>query len=192
VRDEGGSRSGADAMTPEAVIGFWFDELTPEDWFTKSDETDARIADRLGAAAEAAAAGALDHWAETPEGALALVILLDQCPRNLHRDSARAFAQDAKALTVADAAVDRGFDERLPKEQRFFLYMPFEHSEDLADQDRCVALFEAYGNERYLDYAKRHRAVIARFGRFPHRNPDLGRESTQEELDYLEGRDEPF
>ena len=110
-----------EARTPEAVIGFWFDELTPDDWFTKSDATDAKIADRLGPAAEAAAAGALDHWAETPEGALALVLLLDQCPRNLYRDSGRAFAQDAKALAVAKAALAGGFDEALAGMSEFIV-----------------------------------------------------------------------
>lgn len=187
-RDGGRDRG----MTPEAVHDFWFGALTPEDWFTKSDKTDARIASTLGVAAEAAAAGDLDNWAETAEGALALVILLDQCPRNLHRGSGRAFACDAKALAIAKAALARGFDRAIAKERQFFFYMPFEHSEILADQDRSVALFAAYGNARYLDYAERHRAVIARFGRFPHRNPELGRDSTQEELDYLKGRDEPF
>lgn len=179
-------------LNPQDVVRFWFDELTPEQWFKQDDEVDAMIAARFKPAVEQAAASELDDWADTPEGTLGLLILLDQFTRNIYRDSAQAFAQDAKARAITKAALARGFDQKLPMKCRMFVYLPLEHSEDLADQDLCVALCEAMGNENYLDYAKRHRVVIARFGRFPHRNAVLGREPTQEERDYLEGRDTPF
>jgi uncharacterized protein (DUF924 family) len=135
-----------------------------------------------------AASGALDHLQETAEGALALALLLDQLPRNLYRGDARAFATDAKARAVADAAIARGFDQALAPFKRWFLYLPFEHSEDLADQDRSVALHAALGPDHAvaLKYAESHRAVIHRFGRFPHRNAVLGRASTAEELAFIE------
>ncbi|MEZ5670464.1 MAG: DUF924 family protein [Alphaproteobacteria bacterium] len=185
-------RPGGEGLTPAAVLDFWFGELTHEDWFRGGARVDRMVADRFAGPAADAAAGRLDHWADTADGALALVLLLDQFPRNLHRDSAGAFAQDAKARAVADAALARGFDRAVAAARRPFLYLPFEHSEALADQDRSVALFAAHGDAEMLDYAERHRAVIARFGRFPHRNPVLGRTPTAEDTAYLAGRDEPF
>ena len=182
----------ARTLAPDAVLHFWFHELSPLQWFRGGVPVDNAIKARFGAAVELAAAGAYDHWAETADGALALLLLLDQFPRNLYRDSAQAFAQDAKARAVCKAALDAGFDQALPEKRRGFVYLPLEHSEDLADQEHSVELFDALGDETMADYARRHLAVIARFGRFPHRNPVLGRQSTQEEQDYLEGRDEPF
>ena len=179
-------------LSPGDVLGFWFDELTPEEWFRGSPDLDDRIRFRFADAVERAMAGEFDPWTATPDGALALVLLLDQVPRNIHRDSASAFAQDAKARAVAKAAIDAGFDKARTVPQRIFLYLPLEHSEDLADQERSLALFESLGDPVQADYARRHHAVIARFGRFPHRNPVLGRPSTAEELDYLKDRDEPF
>lgn len=179
-------------LKPEAVLRFWFEELTPEQWFRSSADLDETMRTRFGAWLEPAREGALDDWATSPDGALALLVLLDQLPRNVHRNSALAFASDAKARAVANVAIAAGFDRKVPPERRTFFYLPLEHSENLADQKRSVALFEALGNAEQLDYAHRHHAVIARFGRFPHRNPMLGRDSTAEELAYLEGRDEPF
>ena len=127
----------------------------------------------------------LDSMANDPQGCLALIILLDQFSRNMFRGSAQAFAADEKALAHARTAVERGLDQQLPPFQRTFVYLPFEHSESLADQDRSVALFEALGDENTYDYAVRHRDIIVRFGRFPHRNVILGRESTPEELEFL-------
>lgn len=118
----------------------------------------------------------------SPEEALAAILLFDQMPRNMFRGDPRSFATDSLARDIAAAAVDRGFDARLTEERRIFLYLPFEHSEELADQDRSVALFEAIGNDFYTDFARKHRDVIARFGRFPHRNEVLGRPSTEEEI----------
>jgi uncharacterized protein (DUF924 family) len=165
-------------------------------WFEKDAAFDAAIRERFLTLYEAAAAGALEAWHETPEGCLALCLLLDQVPRNLFRNDPRAFATDAAARDVARYALDRGFDQALLPVQRCFFYLPFEHSEDLADQDRCVALFaalpEADWKPRTVDYAERHRDVIRRYGRFPHRNAALGRQSTTAEQDYLAQPDAGF
>ncbi|HET6468179.1 MAG TPA: DUF924 family protein [Geminicoccaceae bacterium] len=174
------------------VLDFWFGERASALWFEKDPAFDAEIRERFLALVEAAAAGAHDDWLETPEGALALVVLLDQFPRNMHRGRPAAFAHDARAREVAAAALARGHDRALPAAQRSFLYLPFEHSEDLVDQDRSVALFRALGDPVGLDYAVRHREIVARFGRFPHRNAILGRASTPEEEVFLEGPQSSF
>jgi len=154
-------------------------------WFEVDPAFDAEVARRFAADLEKAAAGAHDAMAAAPDGALALTILLDQFPRNIHRGTPSAFAYDGKALSVARRALDAGHDRALPAFQRGFLYLPFEHSEEIADQERSVDLFRAHGDATMFDYAIRHRDVIARFGRFPHRNAILGRESTPEEADFL-------
>lgn len=178
------------------VLDFWFGApASPErgrprkPWFEKSDAFDAEIRVRFGATQAAAAAGALDHWRRTPLAALALVVALDQFPRNLFRGDARAFASDAKALDVARELIDRGFDAAMVPVERCFAYLPFEHAEDLAMQRRAIALFARLGSDRWgestQDYARRHYNVIARFGRFPHRNAALGRASTPAEAEFL-------
>jgi uncharacterized protein (DUF924 family) len=180
----------------EKILAFWFGaqegldrEATRKRWFSKNPAFDAQIRDRFLADHEAAAAGVLARWAESARGALALIITLDQFPRNLFRDTPRAFATDAKALQVAQDAVRRELDRELPATERLFVYLPFEHSEDLAAQERSVELITQLEGEpdmaSVIDYARRHRAVIARFGRFPHRNRILGRASTAEELAFL-------
>lgn len=176
-----------------ALIDFWFGPADDPDregfrkwWFEKNDSVDAALRERFGAAHDRALAGGFDGWLGAPEPALALALLLDQIPRNIHRGSARAFAADSKAVTVADAALAKGHDKALPATWRMFLYLPFEHSESLADQDRSMALFTALGNDKLLDYARQHRDIIARFGRFPHRNALLGRESTADEAAFLQ------
>lgn len=181
--------------TAQDVLDFWFDEANQAHWFAADAAFDARIRTRFGAAVEAAAAGRLDDWAATPAGWLALLILLDQCPRNLYRGDARAWAQDVRAQRVALSGLARGDDRQLPPLRRVFAYLPLEHAEDRALQQRSVALFEAlcadvpaeqrlrFGD--FLDYARRHGEVIARFGRFPHRNAALGRPGTPEEMHYL-------
>jgi uncharacterized protein (DUF924 family) len=174
-----------DVATPEEVLTFWFEDCSWEDWFTKSDAFDATLRARFAANHAAAAAGDLDGWAETPAGRLALLIVLDQFSRNLHRDDARAFAQDEAALVVARRALAAGDHARAPAEHCLFLYLPFEHSETMADQKLCGALYAGLGNAEWVDYAYRHEVIIARFGRFPHRNAVLGRESTPEELEFL-------
>jgi uncharacterized protein (DUF924 family) len=178
---------------PSEVIDFWFAPDTKEKWFKPTPEFDQAIRDRFGALHDQAAAGALGAWEATPEGCLALLILLDQFPRNMFRGDAGSFATDATARAVANRAIEAGHDRATAKERRDFFYLPFEHSEDLEDQHRAVALFAAHANTGdNVKWAERHLAVIERFGRFPHRNEVLGRDSTAEEIDYLEGRDEPF
>jgi len=168
------------------VLGFWFGPGMAARWFVSDPAFDAEVKARLGQAAEAAARGELDHWAETPEGSLALVLLLDQVPRNLHRGDARAFHGDAAARAVTRRALEAGFDRELPQAQRLFLYLPLEHSEALTDQEDCCRLIEELSdNPDWADYARQHRDIVARFGRFPHRNVVLGRESTSEEQDFL-------
>jgi uncharacterized protein (DUF924 family) len=157
-----------------------------EAWFKADDAFDAKIRASFLGDFEAAARGDLDAMAERPEGALALIILLDQFPRNMFRGSARAFAADPKALSIAEATVARGLDQSLLVIERTFVYLPYEHSERLEDQDRSVALYEALGDAESLDYAVQHRVIIQRFGRFPHRNAVLGRDSTPEEAAFLQ------
>lgn len=169
----------------EAVLDFWFGECSEQDWFQKSDAFDATLQERFAAVHDAACAGALDHWGESPKGRLALLILLDQMSRNLHRGDARAFAQDGKAIALARRALAEGDHVGATRDERLFLYLPFEHSENPADQDLCMALFSALGDDRLTDFAERHKVIIDRFGRFPHRNAVLGRESTPEEIDFL-------
>jgi len=180
--------------TEDALIGeildFWFGapdadgEYPPrETWWKPDPAHDAECAERFGGACALAASGDLDTWAENAEGCLALVLL--QFSRNVHRGTAGAFAGDARARDVARHALERGFDAGLATAQRLFLYLPFEHSEDMADQDRAVALISALSNGQWADYAERHRVIIARFGRFPHRNAVLGRTSTDEEIAFL-------
>lgn len=174
------------AATIEGVLSFWFDEHTVEDWFTKSPAFDRACRERLAELSARAASGALDHWRDSPEGCVALCILLDQVPRNLHRDDARAFATDAIAREITRHALSRGLAEHLPQVQRMFLYLPLEHSESLDDQELCVRLMgELDQDPAWRDYSVRHRDIIARFGRFPHRNAILGRDSTPEEVEFL-------
>ncbi len=177
-----------DELTPEAVLSFWFSEAVKPKWFKPDEAFDAELKERFGPALNEVRSGQLDAWAETPAGALARIILLDQIPRNIYRGSPDAFASDAQALAAAKQAVSRGFDAGLSPEGRQFLYLPFMHSENLADQDEGMALYAALGLDEPLDYMRQHRDVIARFGRFPHRNEILGRSSTAEELAFL---DEP-
>jgi uncharacterized protein (DUF924 family) len=180
-------------MTPEEVLEFWFvgDPATyRREWFEKHDAFDAAC-QRFADALRDAKSGKFDRWEETPRGALALIILLDQFSRNLHRNSPEAFAADAKARDIARATIVRNFDLALGPMERMFIYLPFEHSEDLADQDAAVRLYTLLGEEM-VQYAEDHRAVIRRFGRFPRRNAALGRTSTREELDYLAQPDSKF
>jgi uncharacterized protein (DUF924 family) len=168
---------------PEDIVGFWR-EAGQKRWFKTDPEFDALIRERFLKTHEQAAAGKLAHWEETAKGALALVILLDQFSRNMFRGEARAFASDARARAIAERAIARGFDRMVPFGRNFF-YLPYMHSENLADQDRCIALFEAAGDAESVKHAKAHHDLIRRFGRFPFRNESLGRTSTPEEKKYL-------
>lgn len=175
------------AGKPEDVLAFWFAAGMEARWFKADEAFDQEVRQALLPLHEQAAAGRLDHWQESAPGALALVILLDQVPRNLFRGEARAFATDARALAATKRALEKGFDAELRQVERVFLYLPLEHCEDLADQELCVRLVGALDeNPEWRDYARRHRDVIARFGRFPHRNAVLGRETTPEEAAFLQ------
>lgn len=178
--------------TPGAVLDFWFGESSEEDWFKKSDAFDATLRERFAKTHAAASGGELDGWMDTPDGRLALLILLDQMSRNLYRDGARAFAQDSKAISIARRALAEGDHVGASRDRRLFLYLPFEHSENPADQALCMALFTALGDDRLTDFAERHKVIIDRFGRFPHRNAVLGRESTAEEIAFLEQPNSSF
>jgi uncharacterized protein (DUF924 family) len=189
---------------PEALLAFWFGgepllgaalDARSRIWFTADPAFDAELRARFGPLVEDAAAGALDAWAATPRGRLALILLLDQLPRNLHRGQARAFATDPQALAWALSGIDAGMDRALAPIERTFFYLPLQHAEDLAIQERQIAAYAALAREAppeltralegNLEYARLHRDLIARFGRFPHRNRALGRAHTAEEKRYL-------
>ena len=171
--------------TPETVLDFWFNELSTKDWFVKSEAIDRRITERFAELHLAQSRSVPDAWRASPEARLARIIVLDQFPRNMYRGSPLSFATDGLALKAAKAAIAVGADAAVSADRRIFFYMPFEHAEDLAEQNRAVALCEALGNANYLDYARQHQAIIEPYGRFPHRNPILGRPSTPEEEAYL-------
>ena len=170
--------------SPETILAFWR-EAGPDKWFTRDDAFDADIREKFLATYEAAAAGKLSAWEATADGALALAIVLDQFPRNMFRGDARCYATDPLARQVANRALKCGYDQDVPAEERRFLFLPFMHSEEMADQRRCVALYREAGDDD-LKYAERHADIIRRFGRFPHRNALLGRATTPEEQAYLD------
>ena len=189
---------------PNTVLAYWFGapgsaaDIAARQgklWFGKLPENDRDITARFSSTLEAASSGMLDHWAGTPHGRLALVIVLDQFPHHVHRDTPLAFSQDAKSLALSVDALALGEDKQLAPIERVFLYLPLEHAESVSVQDLSVALYtrlagEAAESERalfdnFLDYARKHRDVVARFGRFPHRNAILGRPSTPEETEFL-------
>jgi uncharacterized protein (DUF924 family) len=174
------------SASPESVLAFWR-AAGAKKWFTKDTSFDDDIRSRFLATYEAAASGALAEWEATPEGALALTIVLDQFPRNMFRGNARTYAADPVARAVADRALARGFDKAMTVADAQFFYLPFEHSEDLVDQERCCDLFRAAGDAEALRWAELHADIIRRFGRFPHRNPILGRATTPEEQAFLDG-----
>ncbi len=191
------------SVSPADVLDFWFGPPGSEEhgkpreaWFVKDDVFDEDIRTRFGAAVEAAIIGGFEDWRDSFEGSLALVILLDQFPRNLFRGSRRSFAGDARAREVASGAIERKFHETASSVQVVFYFLPFEHSEDLADQERCMALFNnlpaSPEKENWLLYAQKHYDVIEKYGRFPHRNVVLGRENTPAEDDYLAQPDAGF
>jgi uncharacterized protein (DUF924 family) len=175
----------AGICTPEEVLSFWFDELQPQDWFKSHPELDSRCEQRFRATRLELARAVPAEWRATAKSRLATVILFDQMPRNMYRGTPLAFATDGLALREAILALQAGADIGLSVDQRSFLYLPFEHSENLVDQARSVTLFTDLGDARHLDYAIRHCEVIRQFGRFPHRNTILGRVSTPAEVTFL-------
>lgn len=170
---------------PLEVLRFWFEELDPADWWKSSDALDARIREQFGSLHAAASRMELHCWRCEPAGRLAEVIVLDQFSRNLYRDRPEAFAQDGAALALAQEAVSCGDDQRVTTAQRSFFYLPFMHSESALIHARAVELFAQPGLEGNLEYELKHRAIIERFGRYPHRNAALGRTSSAEELAFL-------
>ncbi|MCK5166337.1 MAG: DUF924 domain-containing protein [Rhodospirillaceae bacterium] len=169
----------------ESVLAFWFDETETKQWFIKDADFDATIEKRFGGLHAEAARGELDSWCDSAKGSLALVILLDQFSRNIFRGDPRTFSTDAKALDISKMAIANGYDGEVEENARGFFYLPFEHSENIADQERAIELFSKMGNKNLLEWAEKHKVIIERFGRFPHRNEVLGRESTPEELQFL-------
>ncbi len=174
------------------ILSFWFGDPNSPDygnsksfWFQSTPPLDLEIRENFEDVYKQAINNDLDSLMETPEGCLALIILLDQFPRNMYRGTSQAFASDPKALDVAKFALSEGFDQNLSSFQKMFLYLPFEHSENLKDQEKSVELFKALNDEEGLEYAIQHRDIITRFGRFPHRNSILGRINTPEELLFL-------
>ena len=192
------------ADQPESVLAFWFGapgsaaEIAGRQgklWFGKSPANDQTVIERFAAMLAAATAGQLDHWTDTPRGRLALVIVLDQFPHHIYRDRPQAFATDPQSLALSLAALESGEDRQLAPIERVFLYLPLEHAESLEMQERSVSLYERLAREasaseralfdNFLDYARKHRDVVARFGRFPHRNAILGRASSPDEVEFL-------
>jgi uncharacterized protein (DUF924 family) len=172
-------------VRPEAVINFWFEETDPEFWWKKDAGFDQLIDERFEIAHHMATQGALASWRETPLGRLAEIIVLDQFSRNLYRDSPLAFAYDEQALALAEEAIQAHADEELETKQKIFLYLPFMHSESRKSHETALTLFKTPGLEPNYDFEVKHKEIIDRFGRYPHRNEILGRESTQEEIEFL-------
>jgi uncharacterized protein (DUF924 family) len=175
----------APPVTPHHVLTFWHD-AGPKKWFTKDAAFDDEVRARFLPMYEAAAAGELAAWEDTPQGALALAVVLDQFPRNMFRNDARTYAADPLARAVAERAIARGFDQQIALTDRQFFYLPFEHSEALADQERCVALCRATGDDELVKWAVLHADIIRKFDRFPHRNAILGRATTPQEQAFLD------
>lgn len=172
-------------VTPDDVLQFWFSPETQPKWFAKDDALDAEIRRRFSVFYEHIRDGAHADWKDSPRGLLALVIVLDQFPRNMFRGSPQAFASDDIALTLAELGIAKGFNVRLSPEERMFLYMPLQHAEKMDVQEQSVARFAELEIDYALNYAREHRDIISRFGRFPHRNAVLGRTSSPEETEFL-------
>ncbi len=174
------------------IHDFWFVEAGPDKWWKKDAAFDDVIGQRFGTLVVEAVAGYLDSWAESPKGALALILLLDQFPRNIYRDTPGAFASDEKAKNLTLLALENDYLDDLSENEHCFFILPLEHSEDLKDQELCVSLFEAMGNKNDLNYAHAHKEIIEKFGRFPHRNSILRRKNTPEEEEYLKDPEAGF
>ncbi|KAK1737504.1 DUF924 domain-containing protein [Skeletonema marinoi] len=178
------------SSSADEVLKFWFEDLSPQQWFIQSDQVDTTIRNKFLDTHNKAAAGELDNWRKDARGSLAEIIILDQFSRNLYRNTPQAFAQDGMALVLAQEAIGKGFEDDLSTEQVQFLYLPFMHSESLVIHERAVELYTALGMN--LEFEMKHKAIIERFGRYPHRNAILERESTPEEIEFLKGPDSSF
>ncbi|MFV5490327.1 DUF924 family protein [Acinetobacter sp. ASP199] len=179
-------------MNYQDILDFWFSAETQPNWFTKSDQFDQSLTEQFSGILEQASQAELWSWRKTAEGRLAEIIVLDQFSRNIFRGTARAFAQDSLALALAQEAISLDLDKQLSPEQRAFLYMPFMHSESRLIHEYALKLFQRLGNPSNLEYEIKHKIIIERFGRYPHRNQILGRESTEEELSFLTQPDSSF
>lgn len=175
-------------MNPNQIIDYWYSDEMRKHWFASTPELDTEIKSNYQAVWECAGSGQLDEWKTTPEGCLALAIILDQLPLNMFRGEPRSFKTEIKAIEIAIFAVDNGFDKKISSDKLPFLFMPLMHSEKLEHQELSVKLFEQHDLQSNLKFAKHHRDIVKKFGRFPHRNKILGRESTKEELEYLESK----
>ncbi|MCB1735078.1 MAG: DUF924 domain-containing protein [Gammaproteobacteria bacterium] len=178
-----------DSVTPRSILEFWYSTALRTHWFGGSPHIDTEITERFEPIWLAARDGKLDDWAQTPEGALALVIILDQFPLNMYRGKALSFSTEARSREIAAQAIAADLDNHLTSEQKLFLYMPYMHSESLADQARSIELFTKAGMREQLPWAEHHQRIVQRFGRFPHRNAPLGRASTPEETAWLNSDD---
>ncbi len=174
------------------VLNFWYQELKPQDWFIKSSELDLKIENRFLDALEKTIAGEYSSWRESAHGALAQVIVLDQFSRNIFRDSPKSFAQDPLALAISQEAIRRQYDVELMPSEKAFLYMPFMHSESVKMHEIAVRLFSQEGLENNLEFEYKHKKIIDKFGRYPHRNKILGRQSTLEEEEFLKTPNSSF
>lgn len=173
----------------QEILDFWFSDQVRKLWFSSTEEFDALLRERYLSLWQQACRGELEHWMESPGGCLALVILLDQFPLNMFRGEARSYSSEAQSRDVARYAIQHNFDRDLDPRQRAFLYMPFMHSEELADQKRALELFAQPGLEDNLRFARHHHDIVERFGRFPHRNQALGRDSSAAEIEYLSSKE---
>ncbi|GHG03302.1 DUF924 family protein [Thalassotalea marina] len=176
----------------QEIIHFWFVETTPAQWWQKDTAFDLLIEQRFAHVHHQAKLGELSSWRETALGSLAEIIILDQFSRNIYRDKPAAFAQDPMALTLAQVAISKGFDLTLPETERSFLYLPFMHSESKLIHKHALSLYQALGNEQNLEFECKHKAIIDQFGRYPHRNTILGRQSTPEEVEFLKEPNSSF
>lgn len=177
-------------MDYKEVLKFWFEDTEPQKYWMKDKEFDRQIKSKFGEIHKLASEGGLASWREEPDSSLAEIIILDQFSRNIYRDSPKAFENDSMALTLAEEAVEKGFDNLIDKSRLLFLYLPYMHSENRGVHKRAVELFLNKGLD--MEYELKHKAIIDRFGRYPHRNDILGRESTPEELEFLKGPDSSF
>jgi len=177
------------AITPRHIIEFWYSERMRPRWFSSTPELDAEIRSKYENLWLQAGKGALEDWKESPEGCLALAVVLDQFPLNMFRGEEKSFSTEQKAVACSKYCISQGYDREIPVERVAFLYMPLMHSENLADQDLAVKLFEQANLAHNLRFATHHRELIRRFGRFPHRNLILGRESSAEEIEYLNSKE---
>ena len=177
-----------EGISSQKLVDFWFSDDISQYWFNSTVEFDQRLTESYADLWQLGRSGALDGWRKTADGCLALVILLDQFPLNMFRGKPDSFATEAQSREVAQGAIDRGFDLNMPTQHKAFLYMPFMHSENLDDQARALALFDQPGLEDNFRFAKHHYAIVEEYGRFPHRNAILGRESTAAEIEYLNSK----